>query len=64
MKNILVAGDDGYIGSHMCKHLASNGFQPILLNNLVHGRRKAVQWGPLIDADMADEKASNQIFSD
>ena len=43
--NILVVGGAGYIGSHMCKFLAQNGYTPIVLDNLVYGHRRAVKLG-------------------
>lgn len=52
--NILVTGGAGYIGSHVCKTLAGEGFLPITLDNLVRGRKSAVKWGPLELGDLAD----------
>jgi len=63
MKNILVIGGAGYIGSHMCKYLAKNGYQPIVLDNLVHGHREVVRWGPFFEGSMADSNLLNHIFS-
>lgn len=54
MKKILVTGGAGYIGSHTCKELARQGFEPITLDNLCRGHRWAVQWGPLEVCDIAD----------
>ena len=34
MKNILVTGGTGYIGSHTAVELISNGHEPILVDNL------------------------------
>lgn len=53
-KRILVTGGAGYIGSHTCKALAQEGYQPVTLDNLSTGNRDAVQWGPLIEADLRD----------
>jgi len=64
MKNILVVGGAGYIGSHMCKYLAKNGYHPIVLDNLVYGHRQAVKWGPFIAGQMADTKLLDQIFKE
>ncbi len=64
MKNILVVGGAGYIGSYMCKCLSGNGYVPIVLDNLVYGHREAVKWGPFIEGSMADSKLLNLIFSD
>ena len=57
MKTILVTGGAGYIGSHTCKALAEGSFQPVAYDNLGYGHREAVQWGPLVEADLADADA-------
>jgi UDP-glucose-4-epimerase GalE len=64
MKNILIVGGAGYIGSYMCKYLAKNGYHPIVLDNLVYGHRQAVKWGPFIAGQMADTKLLDQIFTE
>lgn len=63
MKEILVVGGAGYIGSHMCKYLHEQGMQPVVLDNLVYGHRKAVQWGPFYEGDMADVTLLRKIFA-
>lgn len=55
--HILVAGGAGYIGSHTAKALARAGHTPVVLDTLENGRDWAVQWGPLIRADIADQAA-------
>ena len=62
MKNILVIGGAGYIGSYMCKYLAKNGYYPIVLDNFVYGHRQAVKWGPFIEGSMEDSKLLEHIF--
>ena len=62
MKNILVIGGAGYIGSYMCKYLAKNGYYPIVLDNFVYGHRQAVKWGPFIEGSMEDSKWLEHIF--
>lgn len=52
---VLVVGGAGYIGSHTCKALAQNGFNPITYDNLSFGHRWAVRWGPLVHGELADE---------
>ena len=52
---VLVTGGAGYIGSHACKELAGAGYVPVTLDNMVHGHREAVRWGPLIEGDAGDE---------
>jgi len=54
VSTILVTGGAGYIGSHTCKALAAAGYTPVVLDDLSTGHRWAVQWGPLITADIAD----------
>ena len=51
---ILVTGGAGYIGSHTCKALATEGFTPVVLDNFVVGHRDAVRWGPCIEGDILD----------
>ncbi len=53
-QSILVTGGAGYIGSHACKALARAGHRPVVLDNLSRGHRRAVRWGPLVEADLAD----------
>jgi UDP-arabinose 4-epimerase len=55
--SVLVTGGAGYIGSHTCKALAAAGYQPVSLDNLTLGHPWAVQWGPLIEADLLDADA-------
>jgi UDP-arabinose 4-epimerase len=54
MKSVLVTGGAGYIGSHAAKALAEAGYRPVVYDNLVHGHRWAVKWGPLVEGDIAD----------
>jgi UDP-glucose-4-epimerase GalE len=62
--NVLVVGGAGYIGSHTCKELSRHGFVPVTLDNLSTGRRWAVQWGPLVQADIQDEMGLDRTFSE
>lgn len=61
-RKILVCGGAGYIGSHACKALAEAGFEPVVLDNLSTGHEQAVQWGPLIKADLADRARIAEII--
>ena len=56
MKSILVTGGAGYIGSHTALALAEAGYRPVVYDNLSHGHRWAVQWGPLIEGDLSDRE--------
>jgi UDP-glucose-4-epimerase GalE len=62
--NVLVTGGAGYIGSHACKALASAGYTPVTLDNLVYGHRWAVKWGPFIEGDLADADLLRQLMDD
>ncbi len=57
MAVVLVTGGAGYIGSHACKALANMGHEPVVYDNLKRGHADAVQWGPLIEADIRDYEA-------
>lgn len=61
--SILVTGGAGYIGSHTAKVLAQAGLLPVVVDNLNRGFREAVQWGPLIVADVGDRSALDQLFT-
>jgi UDP-glucose-4-epimerase GalE len=62
LKNILVTGGAGYIGSHMCKILSQNGYTPVSFDNLSVGHEKAVKWGPLIRGDLKDKNSIKKAF--
>jgi UDP-arabinose 4-epimerase len=51
---ILVTGGAGYIGAHVCKKLAIEGFLPVTYDNLSTGHAYAVKWGPFIQASLSD----------
>jgi UDP-glucose-4-epimerase GalE len=59
---ILVCGGAGYIGAHMCKALARAGHLPVVLDNFSSGHRRAVRWGPLVEADLLDRDALARAF--
>lgn len=54
VKNILVAGGAGYVGSHCCLALAEAGFAPVVYDNLSNGHEAFAQWGPLEHGDIRD----------
>ena len=61
---ILVTGGAGYVGSHAAKELAKAGHEPVVLDNLSRGHRRAVRWGPLVEMDLADRNGLRQVFRD
>lgn len=59
---VLVTGGAGYIGSHTAKLLARAGHEPVVLDNLRHGHRWAVRWGPLVEMDLSDRVGLASVF--
>jgi UDP-glucose-4-epimerase GalE len=53
MKNILVTGGAGYIGSHTCKQLSREGYTPVVFDNLSEGHRWAARYGPFVQGSLA-----------
>lgn len=60
---VLVTGGAGYIGSHTCKALHLAGFQPVVIDNLVHGHRAAARWGPLYVGDISDRTFVSSVLT-
>lgn len=51
-KRVLVTGGAGFVGSHACKALAHEGYEPVVYDDLRRGNRWAVKWGPLVEAPL------------
>ncbi len=64
MMRVLVTGGAGYIGSHTAKALARDGFEPVVLDNLVTGHRSAVRWGPFVRGDVGDRGLVRRVIRD
>lgn len=62
-KCVLVVGGAGFIGSHVNEKLQQNGYETIVLDNLVTGNRKAVINGLFIQGDMGDAALLDHIFT-
>ena len=63
---ILVSGGAGYIGSHTVRMLSEEaGYKVVVIDNLVFGHRDALvsEGVTLVEADIANEDAVEQIFS-
>ena len=56
MDRIFVVGGAGYVGSHCCKALAAEGFEPVVYDNLSTGHAEFVKWGRLIEGDVRDQE--------
>jgi UDP-arabinose 4-epimerase len=62
MEPILVTGGAGFIGSHTCKALATQGFTPVSFDNLSRGHADLVRWGPLAVGDILAEDELDLAF--
>ncbi len=63
MKKILVTGGAGYIGSHLVKKLAEDGFDLVVLDNLSRGHIEAVHpKSKFENVDLLDKKNLLEIF--
>ncbi len=59
---ILVTGGAGYLGSHVCKALAANGYSPVTYDDLSTGSRDLVKWGPMELGDIGDRERLAEMF--
>ena len=62
MKNVLVTGGAGYIGSHACKALRHAGYTPVTLDNLSTGWRDAVKFGPFEEVELLNRADIDCVF--
>lgn len=63
MKNILVVGGAGYIGSHTVKMLRAQGYSPVVYDNLSKGHRQAVEEVPFEEGDLGDKARLAEVFA-
>ncbi len=59
---VLVTGGAGYIGSHACEALARGGYVPVSYDNLSHGFRELVRFGPLEEGDIRDRARLYEVL--
>jgi UDP-arabinose 4-epimerase len=62
LRNVLVTGGAGYIGSHTCKALAKAGYTPVVYDSLFRGNAGSVKWGPLEIGDLLDGEHLRDIL--
>jgi UDP-glucose 4-epimerase len=62
VKNILVAGGAGYIGSHTVKLLTELGYQPVVVDSLVSGHKEAVVGYPFYQIDIHDFEQVGKVL--
>ncbi len=61
MTRVLVTGGAGYVGSVCARHLIGLGYEVVVVDDLSHGHREAVQ-GALVVADLRDRPALDAAF--
>jgi UDP-glucose-4-epimerase GalE len=54
---VVVSGGAGFVGAHVCRALAADGYLPVAVDDLRTGHRGFVKWGPLIEAPIDDPAA-------
>ena len=59
---IIVVGGAGYIGSHVCKTISSEGGIPIVFDNFSAGHEHSIKWGPNELVDLRDSQATFKSF--
>lgn len=72
MKNILVTGGAGFIGSHTCVELLNSGYNIVVMDNFVNSSMGAVKAittitgkaFPFYECDMCDEAAFEKVFAE
>lgn len=62
MQNVIVTGGAGYIGAHIAKAARAWGLMPVVVDNLSTGHREAVQWGPLVECDILEQKRLEDVL--
>lgn len=65
MKNILISGGAGYIGSHVSKLLLDKDYNVIIIDNLVKGYEKLIdKRAKFYKGDISDKKILEKIFNE
>ncbi len=64
MAKVLVVGGAGYIGSHTVKHFLQNGYECVVVDNLVCGHKEAVLDPAEFElADLMDKESLQRVFA-
>ncbi len=59
---ILIVGGAGYIGSTVNKELTKKGYQTVVFDNLVTGKRELVKWGEFFEGDLGKIDDIRAVF--
>jgi UDP-glucose 4-epimerase len=62
LKNILITGGAGYIGSHVVNLLRKGPYNIIIYDNLSTGRKESVTGGKLVVGDLEDENTLEELM--
>ena len=62
MKNVLVIGGAGYIGSHTVRALTKRGYRAVVFDNLSKGHREAVGNVPFEPGNLQDKTRLAEVF--
>ncbi|MFK5979030.1 MAG: UDP-glucose 4-epimerase GalE [Rhizobiaceae bacterium] len=60
---VFVTGGAGYIGSHVCKALAEEGYHPVVYDNMVQGHTYALKWGDHVVGDICDKTVLSEALN-
>ena len=61
-RNVLVTGGAGYIGSHIVKELISDGYNVIVVDNLIKGHKESIGGAFFIKGDFGNEELLKKLF--
>jgi UDP-glucose 4-epimerase len=65
MKKILITGGCGFIGSHLCDRLISDGHEVVILDNLSTGKRENIQHDVhIVEGDILDFPLLQELMND
>ena len=62
IKNVIVTGGAGYIGSYACKALFKAGYSPITMDSLHTGWSDSIKFGPFEKVNLLGLNKLNEIF--
>ena len=63
MRRVLVTGGAGFIGSHLCERLLTDGFAVTVLDNLATGLRENVPAdATFVEGDVGDQAVVDDVF--
>jgi UDP-glucose 4-epimerase len=60
--SVIVAGGAGYIGSHMVRMLAENGYHAVVVDNLATGHADSVRDATFCDGDIGDRDFMSRLL--